>query len=69
MDDDKQIDVLVMDFSKAFDKVSHNLLKHKLKYYNIRFVIYLPNVGRTFYRVHLLKNDDENNKMTSGNSF
>ena len=36
MDDDKQIDVLVMDFSKAFDKVSHYLIIHKLKHYGIR---------------------------------
>ena len=25
-----------MDFSKVFDKVSHNLLMHKLKHYGIR---------------------------------
>jgi hypothetical protein len=32
----KQTDILIMDFSKAFDKVSHNLLLHKLEYYGIR---------------------------------
>ena len=32
----KQTDVLIMDFSKAFDKVSHNLLAHKLEHYGIR---------------------------------
>ena len=36
LDDGKQTDVLIMDFSKAFDKVSHNLLIHKLKHYDIR---------------------------------
>lgn len=36
MEDGKQTDVLVMDFSKAFDKVSHSLLVHKLHHYGIR---------------------------------
>jgi len=35
MDNGKQSDVLVIDFSKAFDKVSHLLLVHKLKHYGI----------------------------------
>ena len=32
---DKQSDVLVMDFSKAFDKVGHGRLLHKLVHYGI----------------------------------
>ena len=32
----KQTDTLIMDFSKAFDKVSHSLLLHKLHHYGIR---------------------------------
>ena len=36
LDDGKQTHVLIMDFSKAFDKVSHNLLIPKLKHYGIR---------------------------------
>ena len=32
----KQTDILIMDFSKAFDKVSHSLLLHKLEHYGIR---------------------------------
>ena len=32
----KQTDLLILDFSKAFDKVSHSLLLHKLQHYGIR---------------------------------
>jgi hypothetical protein len=32
----KQTDVIIMDFAKAFDKVSHGLLVHKLDNYGIR---------------------------------
>jgi hypothetical protein len=35
MENSVQTDVLFMDFSKAFDKVSHNLLTHKLYYYGM----------------------------------
>jgi hypothetical protein len=36
LDTGKQTDCLIMDFSKAFDKVSHNLLTHKLDHYGVR---------------------------------
>ena len=29
----RQIDILIMNFAKAFDKVNHSLLIHKLRYY------------------------------------
>ena len=31
----QQVDMIVMDFAKAFDKVSHSLLTHKLQHYGI----------------------------------
>ncbi len=36
LDDNKQTDIIVMDFAKAFDKVNHSLLLHKLDHYGIR---------------------------------
>jgi hypothetical protein len=36
MENSLQTDVLIMDFSKAFDQVSHNLLTHKLHYNGIQ---------------------------------
>jgi len=36
LENGKQTDILIMDFSKAFDKVSHSLLLHKLDHYGIR---------------------------------
>ena len=32
----KQTDLIIMDFTKAFDKVPHRRLLHKLDYYRIR---------------------------------
>ena len=36
VDDSKQTDDLIVDFSKTFDKVNHNLLIHQVKHYGIR---------------------------------
>ena len=36
MENSLPTDVLIMDFSKVFDKVSHNLLSYKLHYYGIQ---------------------------------
>ena len=35
LDQGKQTDCLIMDFSKAFDKVSHSLIIDRLKHYGI----------------------------------
>jgi hypothetical protein len=32
----EQVDVILLDFSKAFDKVPHHRLLHKLYYYGVR---------------------------------
>jgi hypothetical protein len=42
MENSPQTDVLIMDFSKAFDQVSHNLLTHKLHYNGIQAVDVIP---------------------------
>jgi hypothetical protein len=34
----RQTDILIMNFAKAFDKVNHSLLIHKLRYYGIAFI-------------------------------
>ena len=36
MDKNYQTDMIVLDFAKAFDKVSHPRLLHKLEHYGIR---------------------------------
>jgi len=36
VDQGKQLDVLILDFSKAFDTVPHRRLLGKLKYYGVR---------------------------------
>ena len=42
----EQVDVLFLDFSKAFDKVPHNRLLHKLDYYDLEWIKQFL-VGRT----------------------
>jgi hypothetical protein len=53
LDDGKQTDVLIMDFSKVFDKVSHSLLINKLKHYGIRGKV--NNWIESFLRQSLLR--------------
>ena len=36
MENKLQVDVAILDFEKAFDKVAHSRLTHKLNYYGIR---------------------------------
>ena len=36
LDSKMQTDMIVLDFAKAFDKVSHSLLLHKLRHYGIK---------------------------------
>jgi hypothetical protein len=36
MNNRKQTDIIILDFAKAFDKVPHERLLHKLDYYGIR---------------------------------
>ena len=36
IDNNTQVDMVILDFSKAFDEVAHNRLKHKLDFYGIR---------------------------------
>ena len=36
LDDSEQMDVILLDFSKAFDKVAHHRLALKMQYYRIR---------------------------------
>ena len=44
LDKGEQVDVILLDFSKAFDKVPHHRLLHKLDYYGVR--------GNTWKWVH-----------------
>ena len=32
----KQVDIILLDFAKGFDKVPHTWLLHKLEYYRVR---------------------------------
>jgi hypothetical protein len=46
LDSGKQTDCLIMDFSKAIDKVCHSLLIHKLHHYGIRGKTNIRDTGR-----------------------
>ena len=53
--DDKQTDVIVMDFAKAFDKVSHKKLIRKLREYGINSSInQFDHITPVLYRLHWL---------------
>jgi hypothetical protein len=54
MENSLQTDVLIMDFSKAFDKVSHNLLTHKLNCYGIGFTKQIHGYIASYQIVHRL---------------
>ena len=37
----RQVDIAVLDFSKAFDKVPHQRLLHKLRYYGVTALVWI----------------------------
>ena len=41
LDASRQVDVVNLDFSKAFDSVNHNILIHKLQSFGINEISYL----------------------------
>ena len=57
LDVGRQTDCLIMDFSKAFYKVSHYLLTHKLDHYGARGKsnIWIRNFLSNMYRGHISK--------------
>ena len=68
-DQKKQTDIVVLDFSKAFDKVSHRHLASKLKYYGIEgkildWINSFP--SNRMQRVVLEGSTSENVSVTSG---
>ncbi|KAK3108532.1 hypothetical protein FSP39_010045 [Pinctada imbricata] len=56
----KQTDMIILDFSKAFDKVSHNLLLHKLTHYGI--------TGMTNKWIHAFLQDRTQTVVVEGES-
>ena len=58
LDSGKQIDCLIMDFSKTFDKVKHCLLVHKLDHYGIR--------GKTNTLIHNFLKDRKQSAVVEG---